>query len=133
MSLAQRTAASVEKTLNQPFTTGLQRGATAMNKKNTVIRYLVLLMMLTALVACASTSKQEGAGEYVDDTVITTKVKTAILGDDQLKVFQIGVETYKGRVQLSGFVNSSLMVEKAGQVARGVAGVKSVKNDLIVK
>jgi osmotically-inducible protein OsmY len=104
-----------------------------MKTRNIIIRWLFLMMLIVSLAACASTSKQEGAGEYVDDTVITTKVKTAILGDDQLKVFQIGVETYKGRVQLSGFVNSSLMVEKAGQVARDVAGVKSVRNDLIVK
>jgi len=84
-------------------------------------------------VACASTSKQEGAGEYVDDSVITTKVKSLIAADDFLRSFQISVETYKGIVQLSGFVGSQMAVNKAGEIARGVQGVKSVKNDLIVK
>jgi hyperosmotically inducible protein len=78
-------------------------------------------------------SPQEGAGEYVDDSVITTKVKSQLAADDFLKSFQISVETYKGIVQLSGFVGSQMAVNKAGEIARGVQGVKSVKNDLIVK
>jgi len=104
-----------------------------MKQTNVVIRYLVLLMMLTALVACASTSKQEGTGEYVDDSVITTKIKSQLAADDFLKSFQISVETRKGIAQLSGFVDSQKAVDKAGQIARGVEGVKSVRNDLIVK
>jgi len=84
-------------------------------------------------VACASTSKQESTGEYVDDSVITTKVKSMLAADDFLKSFKISVETYKGSVQLSGFVNSQQAVDKAGQITRSVKGVKSVKNDLIVK
>ncbi len=104
-----------------------------MKQTNVVIRYLVLLMMLTALVACASTYKQEGTGEYVDDSVITTKIKSQLAADDFLKSFQISVETRKGIAQLSGFVDSQKAVDKAGQIARGVEGVKSVRNDLIVK
>ena len=104
-----------------------------MKKRNMFIRYFVLLMMITPLVACASTSKQEGAGEYVDDSVITTKVKSLLASDDFLKSFEISVETYKGIVQLSGFVDSQKAVDKAGEVARGVKGVKSVKNNLNVK
>ncbi|MCF8050063.1 MAG: BON domain-containing protein [Desulfobacterales bacterium] len=77
--------------------------------------------------------KQSRTGEYVDDSVITTKVKSLLAGDDFLKSFQIGVETFKGVVQLSGFVNTQDAVDKAGQIARSVKGVKSVKNDLIVK
>ena len=103
-----------------------------MKKKNVVIRCLVLFMLIT-LVACASTPTRESTGEYVDDSVITTKVKALLASDDFFKSFQISVETYKGTVQLSGFVNSQQAVDKAGQIARSVQGVKSVKNNLIVK
>jgi len=104
-----------------------------MKKRNLFTHCLLLIMLVASLVACASTSKQEGAGEYVDDSVITTKVKSQLAADDFLKSFQIGVETYKGIVQLSGFVGSQMAVNKAGEIARGVQGVKSVKNNLIVK
>ena len=92
-----------------------------------------LAIMLVTAVGCASTSKQEGTGEYVDDSVITTKVKTAILNEPTLKVFEINVETYKGVVQLSGFVSSPAMVSKAVEVTRSVKGVVSVKNDIRIK
>ncbi len=104
-----------------------------MKKRNMVIGSFVLLMLIAGLVACASTSKHEGTGEYFDDSVITTKVKSALAEDDLLKSFQISVDTYKGTVQLSGFVNSQQAVEKAGQITRSVKGVTSVKNNLIVK
>jgi len=104
-----------------------------MKKKNILIRYFVLLVLIATVVACASTRKHESTGQYVDDSVITTKVKTQLANDDFLKSFQISVETYKGTVQLSGFVNSQTAVDRAGQIARGVGGVKSVKNNLIVK
>ncbi|MGB5984090.1 MAG: BON domain-containing protein [Desulfobacterales bacterium] len=104
-----------------------------MKKRRGVIGYLVLVMFIAALVACASTAKQSSTGEYVDDSVITTKVKTMLAADDFLKSFQIGVETYKGVVQLSGFVNSRAAVDKAVEIARTIKGVASVKNDLIVK
>jgi len=104
-----------------------------MKKRNIVIHCLVLLMLIATFVACASTPKKESTGEYVDDSVITTKVKSLLAADDFLKSFQISVETYKGTVQLSGFVNSEQAVDKASEIARSVKGVKSVKNDLIVK
>jgi osmotically-inducible protein OsmY len=104
-----------------------------MKKSHIVIRLLVVLMMIAAFVACASTPKQEGTGEYIDDSVITTKIKAELAADDFLKSFEISVESRKGIVQLSGFVDSQKAVNKAGQIARGVQGVKSVKNDLIVK
>ena len=104
-----------------------------MKKKNVLIGYLVLIMLVATFMACASTPKQEGAGEYVDDSVITTKVKSLLAADDFLKSFQIGVETYKGTVQLSGFVNSKNAVNKAVEITRSVKGVESVKNNLIVK
>jgi osmotically-inducible protein OsmY len=97
------------------------------------IRCFMLVVLITGFAACASTSKQEGAGEYVDDSVITTKVKSKLAADDFLKSFEISVETYKGIVQLSGFVGSQQAVDKAGEIARGVQGVKSVENDLNVK
>jgi hyperosmotically inducible protein len=88
---------------------------------------------MATFVSCASTPKQEGTGEYVDDSVITTKIKSLLAADDFLKSFQISVETRKGIVQLSGFVNTQQAVDKAGQITRTVKGVKSVKNNLIVK
>lgn len=86
--------------------------------------------LLAALVGCASTPQQRGTGEYVDDAVITTKVKAAIFNEPSLKPFEINVETYKGEVQLSGFVSSQDNINKAVEVARGVKGVTSVKNDM---
>ena len=104
-----------------------------MKERNRFVGYFVLVMLMVAFMACDSTSKQEGAGEFVDDSVITTKVKALLAEDDFLKSFQISVETYKGTVQLSGFVDSQKAVDKAGEIARGVKGVKSVKNNLNVK
>jgi osmotically-inducible protein OsmY len=90
-------------------------------------------MLIATFVACASTPTRESTGEYVDDSVITTKVKSLLAADDFLKAFQIGVETYKGVVQLSGFVNSQKAVDKAVEIVNSVKGVKSIKNDLVVK
>ena len=104
-----------------------------MKKRHFVIRCLVLLMLIATFAACASTRTHESTGEYVDDSVITTKVKSLLAEDDFFKSFQISVETYKGTVQLSGFVNSRQAVNKAGEIVRSVQGVKSIKNNLIVK
>ena len=104
-----------------------------MKTKCAFIGSLIFFIVLFNLVGCASTSTQSSTGEYVDDSVITTKVKSLLAGDDFLKSFQIGVETFKGVVQLSGFVNTKDAADKAVQIARSVKGVKSVKNDLIVK
>lgn len=100
---------------------------------NRVVGYFILLTLIFAFVACAATSQKESTGEYVDDAVITTKVKSLLAADDFLKSFQISVETFKGTVQLSGFVGSQEAVARAGEIARSVKGVKSVKNNLIVK
>jgi len=104
-----------------------------MKTRNLFIGYLVLLMFAGALAACGSTRTHESTGEYVDDSVITTKVKALLAEDDFLKSFKISVETYKGEVQLSGFVNSQNAVDKASQIAWSAKGVRSVKNNLIVK
>jgi len=85
------------------------------------------------LAGCASTSKQESTGQYLDDSAIATKVKTAIFNDPSLKSAEINVETYKGRVQLSGFVSTSANVDQAVAVAKGVSGVTSVKDDMRLK
>ena len=104
-----------------------------MKERTMLIGCFMILMLIATLVACASTSTQSGTGEYVDDSVITTKVKSLLASDDFLKSFEISVETYKGTVQLSGFVDSQKAVDKAGEIARGVKGVTSVKNNLNVK
>jgi osmotically-inducible protein OsmY len=88
--------------------------------------------MATGVTKAAGT-KQESTGEYVDDSVITTKVKSLLAADDFLKSFEIGVETYKGTVQLKGFVDSQKAVDKAVEITKSVQGVKSVKNNLNVK
>lgn len=92
-----------------------------------------LAVLLVSMLGCASTSTREGTGEYVDDSVITTKVKAAIFNEPSLKVAEINVETFKGTVQLSGFVRSQADINKAVQIARGVGGVTSVKNDMRLK
>jgi len=97
-----------------------------------ITAFLAVITMMFML-GCASTSKHEGTGEYFDDSVITTKVKAAILDEPGLKSAEINVETFKGVVQLSGFVNSQANVNKAVEIARGVKGVSSVKNDMRVK
>ena len=104
-----------------------------MTKRYRMLSFLICIGLIAAFLGCASTPTREGTGEYVDDSAITTKVKAAILNEPSLKVFQINVETFKGEVQLSGFVDSGRSVNKAGEVARGVSGVRSVKNNLIVK
>jgi osmotically-inducible protein OsmY len=88
---------------------------------------------LLATAGCASTATHEGTGEYVDDSVITTKVKASIFNEPTLKSTEINVETYKGTVQLSGFVSQPEDIAKAAEVARGVKGVAAVKNDIRVK
>jgi osmotically-inducible protein OsmY len=98
-----------------------------------VFPLLAGLALIVPIAACAPTATQESTGQYVDDSAITAKVKAAIVQDQSLKGFEIHVNTYKGVVQLSGFVDSPAMIARAGTVAGQVSGVKSVQNDLIVK
>ena len=90
-------------------------------------------VLILGLVACSSTSKHEGTGEYVDDTVITGKVKAAFVADSALKASEINVETWKGTVQLSGFVSSKEDEEKAVKLASKIGGVKAVKDSMVLK
>jgi osmotically-inducible protein OsmY len=99
-------------------------------------RYAVVLLLaatLTGLVACGSTPTSSSTGQYLDDTAITAKVKTAIFNDTTLKSAEINVETFKGTVQLSGFVGSQVDIGKAVTIAQNVEGVRSVKNDMRLK
>ncbi|HTN65883.1 MAG TPA: BON domain-containing protein [Burkholderiaceae bacterium] len=102
-------------------------------KNMKIVSALLAALMLTAVVGCASTATTESTGQYIDDTVITAGVKAAILNEPSLKVSEINVETFKGTVQLSGFVRSNDNIATAISVARGVNGVRSVKNDMRVK
>jgi len=104
-----------------------------MTTRSSIGRSLLVLLVLAVIAGCASTRTQESTGQYFDDSTITTKVKAAIFDDPALKVFDISVETFKGVVQLSGFVNSAEIRSRAAVVASRVSGVKSVKNNLLVK
>jgi len=104
-----------------------------MKQFNKYLSALFLAVTLGSVAGCGSSPKHESTGQYFDDSVITAKVKAAILDDPTLKVAEINVETFKGVVQLSGFVNSQADIAKAVQVAGKVEGVKSVKNDMRLK
>jgi len=94
---------------------------------------LFATLILLATLGCAATRTHEGTGQYIDDSAITTKVKAAILHEPGLKSAEINVETFKGVVQLSGFVSSREDIDKAVKLARGVSGVKSVTNSMQLK
>lgn len=104
-----------------------------MNAKKMINCFILGFFVFAFVAGCAGTQQKESTGEYMDDSVITTKVKAKIFDDPMLKVLQINVETFKGEVQLSGFVNSAAASAKAVEVTRSVKGVQSVKNSLIIK
>ena len=104
-----------------------------MKNMQSIFCYFILFLLITAFAGCAATSTRGSTGDFVDDTVITTKVKALLAEDDFLKSFKISVETYKGTVQLSGFVNSQQAINRAVEITRSVQGVSAVKNDLIVR
>ncbi len=104
-----------------------------MAKLHRIMKALAGFVLITALMGCAATQKHESTGQYIDDSAITTKVKAEIFNEATLKLLQINVKTFKGVVQLSGFVDSAQSVKKAGEVAGSVNGVVSVENDLVVK
>jgi osmotically-inducible protein OsmY len=104
-----------------------------MSHLNLILRLLISLVFVVSVASCAGGKTYESTGEYFDDVAITSKVQTSILGDAKLKFFQIDVTTYKGIVQLSGFVDTPLISTRAAEVARTIKGVKMVNNSLIVK
>ena len=101
-----------------------------MSRLTQIIATMASALVLAVTLGCGSTATREGTGEYVDDTVITTKVKAALLADPLTKVMQVNVETFKGVVQLSGFVESQTIASRAVEIGRGVKGVNEVKNDM---
>lgn len=103
---------------------------TSLIKQFSVFFFTILFV---SFLGCASTTTKEGTGEYVDDTLITSKVKAAFVNEPDVKSAEINVETFKGVVQLSGFASSQAAINKAVQVARDVKGVKSVRNDIRLK
>lgn len=104
-----------------------------MKNLHRITKLLAGIGLITAFLGCEATQKKESTGQYIDDSAITTKVKTGIFDEAKLKTLQIDVKTFKGVVQLSGFVDSAQSVTKAGEIAGRIEGVKEVKNDLVVK
>jgi osmotically-inducible protein OsmY len=94
---------------------------------------LALLLAFAVLAGCASTPRSASTGEHIDDTVITTRVKAAVFNDPELKLREVGVETFKGRVQLSGFVSTQAEINRATALAKGIDGVTSVTNSMRLK
>jgi osmotically-inducible protein OsmY len=101
--------------------------------QSAIAQSILATSLLVSLAACAPTPTREGTGEYVDDSLITSKVKAAFAADPAVKATQVNVETFKGTVQLSGFVDSRESADKAVEIARGVKGVKAVKNDTVIR
>ena len=104
-----------------------------MKYANKYLSAVFLAITLASAVGCSSTSRQEGTGQYFDDSVITAKVKAALIEDPTTKATEINVETFKGTVQLSGFVSSQTAANRAVDLARSVGGVKGVTNDMRIK
>jgi hyperosmotically inducible protein len=100
--------------------------------KTSILRLTAILGVLAVAGACSSTRTQQSAGEVIDDSTLTSKVKIALIDDPVTKAGQINVETYRGVVQLGGFVDNAEQKAQATKVARSVTGVKEVRNDLLV-
>jgi hyperosmotically inducible periplasmic protein len=94
---------------------------------------LFLAAVGATLGGCAATPQRESTGEYLDDSVITSRLKAALFRDPQVSGFRVNVETFKGQVQLAGFVDSLEQRLKAEQIARSVPGVRAVTNSIVVK
>ncbi|TVO58771.1 BON domain-containing protein [Denitromonas halophila] len=99
----------------------------------TLPRLTLVFALVTALAACAGSPTRESTGQYIDDSAITTKVKSAFVKDKTVSALNIGVDTFKGEVQLSGFADTRQEIQRAGELARDVPGVRSVKNDIRLK
>ncbi len=104
-----------------------------MKKMNKVISCFAIILMIASIAACAPREHRRATGEYIDDAGITTRVKSALAADDLVSTFDISVETFRGTVQLSGFVDSENAIRRAGEIARDVQGVQEVQNNLMVR
>lgn len=101
--------------------------------KNILLRFFTAVLLIASISGCAATETRRSAGETVDDATLTSKVKTRLIQDQELEAFQIDVDTYRGIVQLNGFVDSEENARRAVDLAKDVQGVESVKNNLQVK
>jgi hypothetical protein len=108
-------------------------GDEIMKNSSNIMKIVLCALLLSFVIGCAGTPTRESTGQYIDDSAITAKVKAAIFAEESLKTLQITVVTFKGTVQLSGFVDTPEHAVKAGRVARNVEGVRAIKNDLLVK
>lgn len=104
-----------------------------MKSLNVRVLFIVLITGLLSIAGCAGNGTTKSTGDYIDDSAITAKVKSEMLADETVSGMKVNVETFKGTVQLSGFVNSEAEARRAVEIAQGVKGVKSVKNDLVVR
>ncbi|HET8905045.1 MAG TPA: BON domain-containing protein [Saccharospirillum sp.] len=104
-----------------------------MNHIKTVFSAMLAILLLTTVIGCAGSATQESTGEYIDDTWITTKVKASLVDDPDVKAREVNVETFKGVVQLSGFVESEEAMARAVAIAASIEGVKSVRNNMTIK
>lgn len=102
-------------------------------RKLSLLANVILAIAILISGGCASTKTSEGTGEYFDDSWVTTKVKATLFNEPTLKSAEVNVETFKGEVQLSGFVSSEEDIRKAVALAKEVKGVKSVRNDMRVR
>ena len=102
-------------------------------KTGQVTKIIASLILALALAACAGTRQQESTGEYIDDSTLTTKVKAVLLDDPMVSGLAVNVETFKGVVQLSGFVKTRAERDRAVELARKVGGVRQVKNDILIR
>jgi len=103
-------------------------------RQTSIIRNMLMgIALVVTVAACEATSGRETAGEYIDDSAITTKIKSAYLNEPAMKSMQIDVTTFKNVVQLSGFVDKTETKVLAGQIARTTKGVHDVQNDLIIR
>jgi hyperosmotically inducible protein len=94
---------------------------------------MLLALVFVSVLGCAGSRTQESTGEYVSDSWITSKVKATLVDDPLVKATEVNVETFKGVVQLSGFVSSNAAMQQAVTVTKGIQGVTSVKNDMRIK
>jgi hyperosmotically inducible protein len=97
-----------------------------------ILKFTAILAVLALASACSSTRTQQSAGEVIDDSTLTSKVKIALIDDPVTKAGQINVETYRGVVELGGFVDNTQQKEQATKVARTITGVTEVRNNLVV-
>ena len=104
-----------------------------MQKSNRNGISLLAIALVASLAGCAGSTTKSSTGEYIDDSAITTRVKSAMISDKEVSAGSINVETFKGTVQLSGFANSAKEADKAESIARNTKGVKQVKNDIQIK